>query len=57
MGGGTSNEEELRQQLIEARQRQMEQALARLWELNLGERPPAGSLRLKLETEPTNDGG
>ena len=41
------DQDEPRQQLIAARRRQMEQALAKLWELNLGERPPAGSLRLE----------
>jgi hypothetical protein len=41
-----STDEEQRQQLIEARRRQMAESLERLWQLNLGERPPAGGLRL-----------
>jgi len=42
-----STEEEPRQQNIEARQRQMSESLERLWQVNLGERPPAGGLRLE----------
>ncbi|MFI5265852.1 MAG: hypothetical protein ACHQ7M_00590 [Chloroflexota bacterium] len=46
-----STEEELRQQLIEARKRQMADSLERLWQVNLGERPPAGGLRLEPPSE------
>ena len=46
-----STEEEARQQLIEARKRQMEESLERLWQVNLGERPPAGGLRLDPPAE------
>ena len=42
-----STEEEPRQQNIEARQRQMSESLERLWQVNLGDRPPAGGLRLE----------
>ncbi len=42
-----STEEEPRQQNIAARKRQMSESLERLWQVNLGERPPAGALRLE----------
>lgn len=46
-----STEEELRKQLIDARNRQMEEALERLWRENLGERPPAATLKLDPPAE------
>ena len=46
-----STEQEQRQELIEARRRQMAESLERLWRLNLGERPPASGLRLEPAPE------
>ena len=43
-----STEQEQRQQLIDARNRQMREALDRLWRQNLGERAPAGGLALDV---------